>query len=201
MISIEHKFIFVHVPKTAGTTIKNWLKTVVGEQADPVWEHFKSTEIQHMFHRDFYNQCFKFTFVRNPWSRVVSSYFYLTSDVYRKKNPMKWESKFKGVSFEKFVRNKLMFMPQYKYFSDHDGNMQVDFVGTVEFLERDLRYVAGKLGAQPPSDLPVSNKTRHKDYRSYYVPETIEIVREHHQRDIDLFGYEFDELPRKPTYL
>ena len=192
MISIEHKFIFVHIPKTAGTTIKTWLKKVIGECPEPVWEHFKIKEIVHMFHETFFQECFKFTFVRNPWDRAVSHYFYFRSERYRKKNPVKWR-KYSSVSFDEFVKRKMMFMPQFENIVDNRGRVRIDFVGKFESIIEDLGFVADKIGVKKPDILPISNKTEHNDYRSYYNSKTIEIIKDYYKNDIELFGYDFNQ--------
>ena len=65
----------------------------------------------------------------------------------------------------------------------------MDFVGRFETLEQDYAAVAARLGVQP--DLPHANRTVHEDYRTYYTPETAEIVRQRFSRDVETFGYEF----------
>jgi len=42
--------------------------------------------------------------------------------------------------------------------------------------------------------LPHANVAEHRDYRTYYTPETREFVAQKCRRDIEMFGYEFDGL-------
>ena len=66
MISHKHKFIFTHIPKTGGTSITRALNPNAGIKNKPLKEMpLKDKE-----------DYFKFTFVRNPWDRAVSMFFF-----------------------------------------------------------------------------------------------------------------------------
>ena len=75
MISKKLKCIYIHIPKTGGMSIE----TILGENIKNL--HQQSIKIKHgtpfewdypKYWKDFYT----FTFVRNPWDRVVSSYLF-----------------------------------------------------------------------------------------------------------------------------
>ena len=71
MINNKHNFIFIHIPKTAGTSIES-----VFGKCRAKHKTIKKTlrDIpQGKTHEDY----FKFTFIRNPWDRIVSLYEYL----------------------------------------------------------------------------------------------------------------------------
>ena len=75
MISKNLNCIYIHIPKTGGMSIE----TILG--ADIKELHNKSIKIKHGYPTDwnypkYWEKYYKFTFVRNPWDRVVSSYFY-----------------------------------------------------------------------------------------------------------------------------
>ena len=67
----------------------------------------------------------------------------------------------------------------------------IDFYGKVENFEEDMNYVASKIGLEI-QNIPWKNKAVKKDYREYYNNETIKIVEEIYQKDIEAFGYTFD---------
>src|SRR5882724_1403834 len=77
MICDEHKFIFVHLNKTGGTSIEK----LFDSQADVLTngitgnhdKHWTAADIQRAFPEK-YATYFKFSFVRNPWNMVVSRY-------------------------------------------------------------------------------------------------------------------------------
>ena len=78
MIYINHdkKYIFIRTAKTASTSMLNYLKTYNNDgffnlkyPYDP--HHIPASFIKDNF-PEYFNEYFKFTFVRNPWSRMVS---------------------------------------------------------------------------------------------------------------------------------
>src|SRR3954451_16494371 len=98
MINHERQFIFVHIPKTAGTAVSEAL----GEPRDrkhPSLEMIIRDGLGHhpvkkLFRRKIIGY-FKFAFVRNPWDRAVS--------LYMEKKQTGWLND--GVGFPDFIRH------------------------------------------------------------------------------------------------
>lgn len=134
----------------------------------------------------------KFTIVRNPWDRAVSAFFYL------KKHVSRLPIDIRSMSFEYFVINVLQkhgteLDAHFEHQSPkafYDGICFVDFVGRMEKIESDWKIIARSISAS--LDLPHRNKGKHKDYRSYYGAESIEVVSNLYSEDIDKFGYSFE---------
>lgn len=183
--------IFIHIPKTAGTS----LYSLIGY-----------TGIGHVNYRWYesrdpnkFNQYFKFAFVRNPWDRLVSAFFYLKkggSNAMDKHWAMKNIDKYS--TFEEFVidwvspeniNRYFHFIPQYKFIYDQSLYLKVDYVGKFENLNQDFEVVANKLNIH--QSLPYINKSNRKDYQSYYSKKTKEIVAQVYKQDIELLGYRF----------
>src|SRR5215813_14048351 len=88
MISHKHKFIFVHIPKTAGTSIEEALRDETCQLLRNEWDHTRAPHapLNHLTLRELADchiltpaqlkSYFKFCFVRNPWDRLVSEIFY-----------------------------------------------------------------------------------------------------------------------------
>lgn len=154
---------------------------------------------------------FKFTFVRNPFSKLVSEWLHFK----------KYESElFKNVDFKdclgafwECTDKKLKtfkYTPRSANISDSDLNRKVmfpwhehsiyqwrytmgcDFIGRFENLQEHFDIVCDKIKI-PRRKLPHTNKTNHKHYTEYYDDETRKIVAEKYARDIKLFGYKFGE--------
>jgi hypothetical protein len=85
---------------------------------------------------------------------------------------------------------------QLDYVSDRDGNLLVDFIGRFENFQSDLLEVSSRLGIELRF-VPHNNPSPRRHYSSYYTPETEEIVRERFKRDIEYFGYEFEDAERR----
>jgi hypothetical protein len=211
LISYTHKFIFIHVYHTAGTSIKEVLKEYAIDEPESfkikrplkkledspnliynMWYsvvyHAKAKEIKKEFAPELYDNFYKFAFVRNPWDRLVSSYHHLLKDT--------WDLKHKIVksmeSFDEFVdwSVKKNNCTQKDFITDDKGQLIVDFVGRYESLEEDFSHICKILKID--INLPRKNHTNHKDYKTYYSERTKKIVEELFLEDIELFGYTFD---------
>jgi hypothetical protein len=194
---VDHECIFVHIPKSAGLSVTNSLfGSITGS-------HMKIVEYQTMFSQKEFDHFFKFTFVRNPWDRVVSAFIYLKKGGMNENNrtwalenlsayndfntfATKWINK-------KNIRSHSHFRPQYQFVClPGKREPAVDFIGYFENLEADYSFVRGKIGTGV--ELRTMNVTSEKqrDYRSYYSEETKQIVADVYCEDIELFGYDFD---------
>jgi len=156
-----------------------------------------------------FDRYYKFSFVRNPWSRLVSEYRY--------RNFLRHKS------FKDFVMNKLPepswddkyrhVMPQTEMLYDDNGQLLVDFVGKFENLQQDFDLVCKQLGFTE-SRLPHINSSdkksrelrrkaknilhRNKEsglhqYTDFYDKETREFVAERYRSDIGNFNYSFSD--------
>ena len=147
------------------------------------------------------NEFFAFTFVRNPWDRVVSAFHYLNEGG---NNPDDREDYHKYLEqydedFDLFVKQafqtkdifgQLHFRPQFRWVTNGDNNLLVDFVGRYETLQDDFNQVCRIIGVEEKK-LPVTNQSNHKQYRQYYNLETKNIIEEAYKEDIRLFDYQF----------
>jgi len=141
-------------------------------------------------YRKVWDQYFKFAFVRNPWSWVVSYYF---DRLYRKSRGKKIDVVIPD-SFEEFVlmkgwyENKHQFVGCYDRIY-HQNKLLVDFVGKVENIELDFKHVCNNIGVI--AELGWRNKSNHDQYRTYYNKKTRSLVEIAFQKDIDVFEYSF----------
>jgi hypothetical protein len=197
MISHEHRFIFVHIQKTAG---KSLLKPL---GLPPGADHRFARQQRADYGEALWHAYFKFAFVRNPWDRLVSGYHYRIRGGSQRPGDLA-RAKLYPRSFRKFCRNldrfmnlpdEHMFVPQWQWISDPQERMIIDFVGRYEALDQDFETVCRRLGL-PVKRLPHVNQSKHRPYPDYYDRETRDLVARAYERDIELFGYSFDqELP------
>ena len=131
---------------------------------------------------------FKFSFVRNPWDRVVSAYEYL---------------KGRGiinVSFKDFILSGIEYtdvkwhyaITQFDIIGDGDSTLLVDFVGRFEILQEDFNRVCKIIGIKPVK-LPYKNNSTHSHYSVYYDDTLKEVVDKLYYKDIKIFGYEYEK--------
>ena len=70
MINHKYKFIFLHIPKTGGTSIGQTLSNMLDD-----YTRYEGFEIHYeKFDKKLFQDYFVFTFVRNPWDRFYSQY-------------------------------------------------------------------------------------------------------------------------------
>ena len=204
--SFKHKFIFIHVPKTAGSSIDtrlngfNDLKSLYKHEGIPfvknvtmsreyiqtIPAHISSRELKAVLGQK-YDNYFKFAFVRDPWDWKLSTYKYILKN--RKHPAHETYKKFKS------FHNYIIATPhrprqQSDYIYSTDDKPLVDYVGRFEQLQKDFTDICKIIGLHN-NKLPHKNKTNHKHYTEYYNDETKQIVTERYARDIELFGYEF----------
>jgi hypothetical protein len=174
IINSSFSFVFVHVPKAAGTSITSSLSrftnycdleiggTEFGESVQPAYrkrfglaKHSPAREIRNLMGAVAWSRSFTFSFVRNPFDRCYSTYHFLR----------KWESPNQSFnarmrafgSFEDYVNSDVwahgngpdeIFRPQ-AYWLLQDMNSRtpmVDFVGRVENIQDDMRQVFEAIG-------------------------------------------------------
>lgn len=206
VISHRYKLIFIHIPKTGGSSIacpgyKGVLLPYLGETDIVRGSHPSAGDLKKKF-PDEWNNYFKFAVVRNPWERLVSSYFYFLGKIVGKDFDKKVETElgkkiaaFKN--FHAFCRNlnqlplDAHFSSQLDFITDEDENVIMDKVCRLEKINEDFAAVCSEVGL-PNISLPVKRRTRHAHYSHYYTAEAIENVRRHYARDIDILGYEYE---------
>lgn len=182
-------FIFIHINKTAGTSIGKAIGL-------PVKDHLTAKEIIARIGKEKWDTAYKFTFVRNPWDKVVSHYEYR-----RKKN--KTHIATRDIGFKSWVSmtygekkdpvyydNPKSFQPQVEWLKDDEGRISIDFLGRFESINEDFNHVKQIIGLD--AGLPHLNASKRVDYRSYYDDESREIIARWFHEDISLFDYRFN---------
>ena len=185
MILHQYKAIHVHIPKCAGQSIEKAFGKRIGQ-------HFHRRKAIKAFGLSKWDNYFKFAFVRNPWDRFVSLYHYRSK--YQK-------SHIRGRSFKTCMMKMFNEYPprvhqQNFWVMDAQDKPIVDFIGRFENLQADFAEVCRIIGAVGV-ELGHHNKTDHMHYSHYYDDECLQFVTEHCMRDIELFGYTFEDLRNK----
>lgn len=210
LVSFDHDFLFVHIPKTGGTSVRKALAPFAAEplnhwqnrglkllgintnvklgsfQSYSYRKHAEISTAQRCIPRDVFARLFKFSFVRNPWDLLVSNYWYILDHPSHKR--YRRVSKMTFPEFVEFAAAKGTGF-QKKVISDASGNLLVDQVGFFERLKSDFEKMTDQLSIA--AELPHLNQVQRADYREFYNTKTRNRVAELYREDIEAFEYEF----------
>lgn len=220
-INKDKKVLFVHIPKTGGSTIEKFFdmtnKTNRADydllfgvdtrrknvNYDIALQHLTFNEIKNN-HKIKVNNYFSFSLVRNPWDKVISAYLNhfikLKPDF---NNFLSWVEK--SVEYEKdhdhFTyqdkRNKILtnthFKEQYKFIYNDDNQIMVDYLGRFEYWNESFKKICelAKVEYREPEIYNKNNNRKH--YSEYYNKKQADLIKKIYKKDIELFGYEYEK--------
>lgn len=208
--------LFIHIPKTAGTSIGEsglvitpsykGLKPNIKKQMDMdprgpysvnrdfgdrmqkhLPYHYLDREYLARFDR-------KFSVVRNPWARVVS--FYNFTDTWGIKWNPGWYAQGK-ISWEEYLDRMDSFVMTPNFWwqhpydhwaiqSDSVPDNRLDFLRYENLIEDLSNYLDKEI------ELPFKNKSKDVDYRTYYTEEQKQRVADWFRLDIERWGFDFE---------
>ena len=207
MISHHHACIFVHIPKTGGSSIESVIWPQPRAVTD-LWmgfidnynnkyqtgglQHLLSRQIQSEVGSKIFKKYYKFTFVRNPWDKAVSQYCFMS----RREDLRDFIGMKKNDSFKKYLdlirlRDHVQWEPQVNFITDLNNELLVDYIGKFETINECSKKIFSQINITNRS-LPHLNKTVRKPYQEYYDAESIEMIRELYAADITELGYSYE---------
>jgi len=184
--------IFMHIPKTGGVSIMTALPDiqVVGHNwRGSDYVHLATILTNYDVHQV---KTFTFGFVRDPYDRIASSYYYLM------RGGMNWLDQLDAdfhvklyKDFEQFVlmgleksQTQVHFRPQVDYIT-HRGKFLLDFTGRYENLDKDFKKVCKLMGVKP-TKLGVYNTTDYPE-KVKYTAEMKQVVSRLYREDFEQF--------------
>lgn len=213
MISHHYKVIYIHIPKCAGSSIERYFGAKPFNWKEPNydklvgWDPKRKIHLQHATPRQLleldlitesvWDDYYKFTIIRDPWSRLVSSFVWL-----------KHEHSIKG-SFSDFLLRTGQFerildpsigmetrsehlKPQMDYITLNGKNC-LDYICHFETLEKDIQEIFNKIGISGTLGY-YDKKGRYKrgfHYSELFDKKTYNLVRELYPEDLERLGYKF----------
>lgn len=195
----KKKIIFVHIPKTGGTTVEHYLNLMnylqgYGVIKNIAFQHFIWGDYNKFLGNEIYNMYLKFSIVRNPIDRCISEYYW---------TPLNFGYK-AGVSFDKFltevediVKNKRFFDSLYHdhfqsqsyYILDKNNKVKVDKLFRFENFSEIIAF----LNNYTKEKIKIKNKS--KDEKLIPTEQQTKKIYEIYKEDFFNFNYgEFEKL-------
>ena len=175
MIIEEHKAIFIHIPKNAGTSIE----TLFANNSFKIqpYKHADIYEIKNKF-PEIYDSYRKFTIIRNPYDKMVSWYFYL------KKNLGDYDV----IEFNEWIKDPSKFWHANDPISflkpQCDWVDETVIIIKYENLDKGLnKFFNEKIS------LPVTNKSDRNHFSDYYNEDSLNIIYDRYKEDFKKYNY------------
>jgi chondroitin 4-sulfotransferase 11 len=192
-----HRAVFVHIPKTAGTSVLNALGVPT------VFDTHAPARAYARAYPEFCATAYKFAFVRNPWDRFASSFHFMKHGT---EWPMQqeWANRHIGnLDFAEFtykLRNPLFratvlserfFWPQSFWLAGRNDAQGVDDVFRFEDIDAAMQTLCDRFGIAPPEKTPHLRKMEKPAITNLYDAKMIAIVADLYRKDIASLGYAF----------
>ncbi len=195
------KYVWYVNPKVASRTLSHQLNLKFPE----TYKDKKECEVvetnKYLPYEKYYDY-FKFTFVRNPYDRLLSTFLDKTKKVIGTPWEIQYFAQFKDYTFEQFVghlyenvnlsNNDVNRHLRTQMSLSNDAN-DLNFIGKLENLETDLNLLNNILGTHMKS-IESKNKTNHDHYSSHYTNAMKKMVYEMYFEDFNFFNYKKELL-------
>jgi hypothetical protein len=217
IIGFKKKFLFIHIPKCAGDSVRELLLSSANGGAQFLRKHSRNVDAERVMGEEI-KRFTTFAVVRNPFDQVVSFYEHLRKPL--RMSPEEIERQYPGtgsrllpawaselameLKFSDFVHEVYSAphdeRPQAAWFGDLlswltsvDGNLAPSRLLRFEHLREDFSKISADLGLE--GKLPRRNASGDQnprtDYRAYYDSASREIIEARFAPTLRLFGYHF----------
>ena len=209
LVSAKHSFVFIHIYKTAGTSIRSVFSAYAAAPVDRViykarrkigipspydqrryGQHWSANQIRDTMGYDTFDDLFSFAFVRNPWDWQVSLYHYML----REERHHQHELAKSFSCFSDYISWRCYQEPRFQADFIFNGNhCLVDYIGKMETIDVDIKQISKRIGVNLPDKFkaPHKNISNDTDYRAFYTDETRDLVAHTFEHDIKTFDYRF----------
>ncbi|MHA6267029.1 sulfotransferase family 2 domain-containing protein [Aliiroseovarius sp. CAU 1755] len=214
IISRGRKYIFVHPPKTGGTSLalalenramaddimlgdtpkavkrRRRLKNITA--AGRLWKHSTLRDIVGLVTQAEIDRFFIVTLVRNPWDRMVSYYHWLKGQHFdHPAVDLAHVLTFSEFLNHPFVADSFAAAPFGDYVTDARGQERCDLFVRLEHLALDITPFEAHLGVRLGPFTHENASDRDPDYRPYYSDADAALLAQICAPDIQRFSYKF----------
>jgi len=215
IINYSHRFLYIHVPKTAGTAVKEYLRPymcdsdicirakhdveqLLARDLKAPAKHSSAPQIRDLLGAADFESFFRFSFSRNPYGRTVSLFRFL------KYTFREWQNSSVMDGFdtlEQFVTSPFfdrpgpgrIMEPQVRWLCDDEKKNCLTFIGRLERLETDMAAVLTALNL-PAVRKPVGRKNESRGGRLETAAElvsgrVVDAIRSRYADDFEFLGY------------
>ncbi|WP_397544431.1 sulfotransferase family 2 domain-containing protein [Roseovarius salis] len=218
IVNHTYRFIFIHTPKAAGTSVSRMLSefthyrdqeiggTRRGEAAARYFhnrfglgKHSTAIQIRKIMGDDTWQSYFTFGFVRNPYTRLVSTFQFLKG----------WNGCPADVRKRIEAFDDVQGFLESDYWSDNPGPdnifrpqtfwlcgpapdrpLLVNHVGHVETLADDIAEIRNRIGLKPTdTPPPFANRSARLPGEILWTDDLVERVQHRYRTDFAVFGY------------
>lgn len=187
--------LFIHIPKTGGTSIGNWLGNYCGG---------RRTSDKHCTYEEWVQENHRpkeyFTVVRNPYARFLSFYFYMGEVTKLRINAAKWANMYDQTLldiYEGGFSNSIDHCERYylpvimKNQIDYYNATTVKHVLRTETMSKEFVPIQRWLGCYENLTRDNVGTTVVKKYQDYYDTKTRKFVEKHFEADLETLKYTF----------
>ena len=213
IISHKYKFIFIAIPKSASQYIRKIIRPHLGSKDQEICMlfdniqskqypnlkgvgHKSARRIKKEVGEKIWNSYFKFAFIRDPYERIISIFSFKRKKqitILKEKNKDNTineiynQNPFTKTYYHGKIQNFFK-KTQSHWIFDDNNNIMIDFVGSMNNLHNDLKYIFKKVGLPEYIEKPSINKSIQIDnYYKYYNNTLISLIHDDFSIDIENF--------------
>lgn len=212
MILHRHKIIFIHIPKTGGTSIEKLFGVSPFNPIEPNYEYLvgwcpvRKFYMQHATPRELietnlispeiFKEYTKIAIVRNTYSRLVSDYFWHQNLIKEKGNFLKYllnfrpfkqrncKSKGTPLDYSSHIKSQLDYL-------SINGRIVIDEVFDFEKIGEIIKHLSQKYNIKIDQNLHEKKGKYKTSYKSYYNLFSKLIVKIKYRKEINYFDFKF----------
>ena len=203
-VNFEHKWGFMHIPKTGGTTLGYILKDIKNTFVIPGKFHSQT--------KDFPKNYFLFTFVRNPYTRYLSLYLDEVKDK-RFNGSLRDFTKFTNEDYKSNISSNsdnifidsyyfgLKISPQYDIIKNgEEESRKINYIAKYENFQNEIKFIFNQLNILPPNNIPHQNPSTEftnislkEEFHNNLLKDSYvkDYIKERYKDDFYYLNYEF----------